>query len=140
MMAQYLWTTGSGIIALMGLLHLRITLGTNKLFPRNEKLITDMESTSLQMTPRLTMWKSWIGFNATHGSGAAFIGITNFYLALNHFAFLKSSQFLLLLTLLAVGFYAWVAWKYWFKVVTILLLIAWACFIGAYVLAINGGL
>ncbi len=134
MTAQYLWEIGSAIIGLMGLLHLRITLGTNKLFPRNEKLINDMQNTPLLMTEKLTMWKSWVGFNATHGTGAAFIGIINFYLALNNFSFLSSSQFLLLLTILTVGFYVWVARKYWFKAVLILIAVAWTCFIVAYML------
>ncbi|NML41159.1 hypothetical protein HHL17_28455 [Chitinophaga sp. G-6-1-13] len=134
MIAQYLWETGSVIIGLAGLSHIRATLGTNKLFPRNEKLIEDMKSSPLQMTEQLTMWKSWIGFNATHGSGAAFIGIINFYLALHNFSLLMSSQFLLLLTLLTMGFYVWVARKYWFKPVFVIITVAWVCFIASYIL------
>ncbi|NLR82781.1 LIC_13387 family protein [Chitinophaga eiseniae] len=134
MIAQYLWETGSAIIGLMGLSHLRATLWTNKLFPRNEKLIEEMRDSSLLISEKLMMWKSWIGFNATHSSGTAFIGIGNFYLALNCFVFLRSSQFLLLLTILTVGFYVWVAWKYWLSVVLIMLSVAWVCFIVAYIL------
>ncbi|WP_143307550.1 LIC_13387 family protein [Chitinophaga vietnamensis] len=134
MIAQYLWETGSAIIGLMGLSHLRVTLGTDKLSPRDEKLIGEMKNTSLLFSDKLMLWKSWIGFNATHSSGAVFIGIANFYLALCCFTFLRSSQFLLLLTILAMGFYVWVAWKYWLKVVMIMLSVAWACFILSYIM------
>ncbi|MBC9912755.1 LIC_13387 family protein [Chitinophaga varians] len=134
MIAQYLWETGSVIIGLAGLSHLRATLGTTQLFPRDEKVIADMKKAPLQMTEKLTMWKCWIGFNATHSSGAIFVGIINFYLALRNFAFLSSSQFLLLLTLITMGFYVWVARKYWFTPVFVLLTVAWACFIASYLL------
>lgn len=134
MIAQYLWAAGAAIIGLMGLSHLRATLWTNKLFPSNEKLIEEMQDASLLISEKLMMWKSWIGFNATHSSGTAFIGLANFYLALNCFAFLRSSQFLLLLTILTVGFYVWVAWKYWLRIVLVMLSVAWACFIVAYIL------
>ncbi|TWF33672.1 hypothetical protein FHW36_112113 [Chitinophaga polysaccharea] len=133
MIAQYLWETGSAIIGLMGLSHLRATLWTNKLFPRNEKLIEEMKDASLLISEKLMMWKSWIGFNATHSSGIAFIGIVNFYLALNCFTFLRSNQFLLLLTILTVGFYVWVAWRYWLRVVLVMLSVAWGAFITAYI-------
>jgi hypothetical protein len=136
MIAQYLWEAGSAIIGLMGLSHLRATLWTNKLFPRDEKLISEMKDVSLKISEKLMLWKSWIGFNATHSSGTAFIGIANFYLALNRFTFLRSSQFLLLLTILTVGFYVWVAWKYWLSVVMVMLCVAWACFILSYIMII----
>ncbi|HVI45839.1 MAG TPA: hypothetical protein VM802_13275 [Chitinophaga sp.] len=134
MPAKYLWETGAVIISLMGLLHLRATLFTNKLYPRKEQLIKDMEETPLVMTEQLTMWKSWIGFNATHSSGALFIGIVNYYLALKHFDFLNNSHFLLLFTIATVTFYVWVAARFWFKVVLGLLTIACLCFITSYIL------
>lgn len=134
MIARYLWEAGSVIIGLMGLSHLRATLWTNKLFPRNAALIEEMKKSSVVLTEELTMWKAWMGFNATHSSGAMFIGITNFYLALTSFTFLQSSQFLLICTLLAMVFYVWVAAKYWMKIVLGMLSVATACFIVAYIL------
>jgi len=134
MIAKYLWEIGSIIIAAMGFLHLRATLFTNKLFPQNEKLIEEMKTSSLILTNKLTMWKSWIGFNATHSSGAIFIGVLNFYLALSYFEILQSDYFLRLFTILTMGFYVWIAKKYWFKTVLILLSIAWLCFIISYIL------
>lgn len=136
MIARYLWEAGSIIIALMGVLHLRGTLSTRAMHPRNEKLTGDMKTATLMLTEKLTMWNSWIGFNATHSCGAMFTGIVNFYLAYRYFNVLQADPFLLLLTIAAVGFYVWVAKKYWFSTVLILLSVALLCFITSAVLII----
>lgn len=134
MIAQYLWIAGSVIIGLMGLSHLRATLGTTKLHPKDEQLVKDMQSSTLQISDELNMWKAWIGFNATHSAGTIFIGIINLYLACKQPEFLKSSCFLLLLTVITSAFYVWVAARYWMKAVKILLMIAFACFAVAGIL------
>ena len=137
MIAKYLWEIGSVIIGFMGLTHMYGTLFSNKIQPRNKSLIDEMKTSTLLLTDKLSMWKSWIGFNATHSLGAAFIGIVNFYLAIKYFVFLMSDQLLLLITIAAVGFYVWVANKYWFKVAFVLLLFALLCFITSYILIMS---
>ncbi|MCW3466114.1 LIC_13387 family protein [Chitinophaga nivalis] len=134
MIAQYLWQAGSLMIALMGLLHLRGTLFSKAMHPRDEQLIADMQATPLILTDKLTMWPSWIGFNATHSSGAIFLGMINCYIGYKYFGLLQSDPFFAVLTLLIIGFYAWVAGKYWFKTVFLLLAAAWLCFIVAAIL------
>ena len=134
MVEKYLWEIGSVVIALMGSLHLRITFFSDKLFPRNKKLVDEMNVSPLILTTKSTMWKSWIGFNATHSSGVLFIGLINFYSAVNYFEMLRSDKFIAAFTILTIGFYAWVAKKYWFKTVLAGILIAWICFISSYVL------
>lgn len=136
MLAKYLWEVGALIIAVMGSLHLRATFFSHKLFPRNEKLVDDMKASTLRLTKELDMWKSWLGFNATHSSGAIFIGVANFYLALNYFDLLQADYFIFILTLLTSGFYVWVAKTYWFNLVLILLSIALACFSTSFILTL----
>jgi hypothetical protein len=135
MVAKYLWETGSLIIGIMGALHLRGTLYFNVLHPRNEKLVTDMKASTLILTDKLNMWSSWIGFNATHSSGAIFLGVVNFYLAYRYFEILQSDPFFFLFTIVTMGFYVWVAKKYWFNTVLVLLSIALLCFVSAAVLS-----
>ena len=137
MIAKYLWETGSLLIAAMGLLHLRITLAGKKMHPRNEKLIDEMNISPLILSSKLTMWKSWIGFNATHSSGTIFIGVVNYYIALSYFDILQTDYFLSLFTILTLGFYVWVARKYWFNVVLIGVSIAWLCFFVAFILIVT---
>ena len=51
----------------------------NKFDSRNEDLNASMNEHSLVLTKETTMWKAWIGFNASHSSGAIFIGIMNIF-------------------------------------------------------------
>ncbi|WP_461055709.1 LIC_13387 family protein [Spirosoma arcticum] len=120
----------------MGLLHLRVTFFSDKLFPRNKKLVDEMSVSPLILTKKLTMWNSWVGFNATHSSGAIFIGIINLYLAVTYFDMLRSDRFIPVFTILTVGFYVWVAKRYWFDVVLVGIITAWICFISSYSLVL----
>ena len=134
MLAKYLWEIGSIIIVILGSIHLYYTFFTNKFFSRNEKMIDEMKSPSPVLTKGTTMWNAWIGFNASHSSGAIFIGIINFYLAIQYFTVLQSDNFFFLFNILTIGFYAWLAKKYWFKIPFAGLLMTLICFFVSYIL------
>ena len=136
MIAKYLWELGSIIIAVLGSTHLYYTFFTNKFSSRNGKVVEEMKTSFPILTNDMSMWKGWISFNATHSSGAVFMGVINFYLAANYFAVLKSDHFFFLFSILTIGFYVWLAKKYWFKFIFAAVLIVLACFIVSYILAI----
>ena len=52
------------------------------------------------ITRETTMWKAWVGFNASHSFGAILFGTAYGYLSIAHEGFLFESQFLLSLGLL----------------------------------------
>jgi len=97
-------------------------------------LVEDMRSSSPILTKELSMWNAWIGFNASHSAGGIFIGIINFYLASRYFTLLRPDHFFFLFNILTIGFYVWVAKKYWFKTPLKGLLITLASFVAAYIL------
>jgi hypothetical protein len=134
MIAIYFWEAGSFIILIMGTLHLRGTLFSNYLHPRNKQLIDDMRNAPLKLTDKLNMWNSWIGFNATHSVGAIFVGGVNFYLAWTYSALLQNDFGLQLFTIVVLAFYVWVARKYWFRTIVILLSLSWLLFLVSCVL------
>lgn len=136
MIAKYLWIFGSLIITVLGTIHLVYTFFTNKFSPRNEKLENEMKMASPILTRQTTMWKAWIGFNASHSSGAMFIGLINFYLAVKDFTILQSDNFFFIFTILTIGFYVWLAKKYWFKIPLTGIIIAFICFTISYILTI----
>lgn len=136
MIAKYLWLLGSLIITILGTIHLAYTFYTNKFSPRNEKLKGEMKSTNPILTRQTTMWKAWIGFNASHSSGAMFIGLINFYLAVNYFTIFQSDNFFFLFNILTIGFYVLLAKKYWFKVPLTGVTITLICFVVSYILTI----
>jgi hypothetical protein len=138
MIAKYLWQTGSIVITLLAGMHLYYTFFTDKFSSRNERLITDMKTSTPLLTKKVTMWNAWIGFNASHSAGGIFIGVLNFYLASRYFALLRSDNFFFLFNILTIGFYVWLATTYWFRTPLIGLTITLACYAVSYGLVLAG--
>lgn len=134
MISKYLWELGSLIVFILGMIHLYYTFFTNKFSSKNVRLVEEMKSSFPVLTKETTMWKAWMGFNASHSSGAVFIGGINFYLAFRYFTVIRFDHLFFLLNILTIGFYLWLAKKYWFKIPFIGLLITMTCFITSYIL------
>ena len=106
----------AGIVLLLGSLHLLYTFSGNKLYPRDTHLERQMDQVSPVLTRHTTMWRAWVGFNASHSLGAIFFGLVYGYLALFEPAFLFGSTFFLALGLAMLVAYALLALKYWFHI------------------------
>jgi hypothetical protein len=65
----------AAIILLLGLIHLLYTFRGPKLNPRDAALETRMKEISPVVTRETTMWKAWVGFNASHSYGAILFGL-----------------------------------------------------------------
>jgi hypothetical protein len=64
-----------------------------------------MSQTSPVITEETTMWRCWIGFNATHSMGLILFGLVFGFLALAHGQILFRSPFLLAAGLATLGGY-----------------------------------
>jgi hypothetical protein len=115
MAAATLLAASALVILAMGLLHLLYTFHGTQLHPRDAQLVDALKAASPVISRRTTMWKAWIGFNASHSFGAILFGAVYGYLALVHAEFLFRSTFLLGLGLLLLLAYALVARRYWFS-------------------------
>ncbi len=104
------------IILFLGVMHLIFTFYGPKFDPRDAELKARMMAVSPVITRQTTMWRAWIGFNASHSYGAILFGAVWGYLALAHPAFLFESVFLLGLGLLALVGYVVLAKIYWFSI------------------------
>ena len=116
MLARVLITASATIILALGLLHLVYTFWGPKLTPRDPALKTAMQSGALVITQETTVWKTWIGFNASHSFGGILFGLIYGYLALIHPAFLFQSRFLLVGGLGLLAGYLFLGKRYWFSV------------------------
>jgi len=114
--ASLLISASAAIILLLGLVHLLYTYRGNKLHPRDAALQARLKEVSPVITRETTMWKAWIGFNASHSYGAILFGLVYGYLALAHASFLFQSTFLLVLGLLLLAGYVFLGKVYWFSV------------------------
>jgi hypothetical protein len=111
-----LFIAGSAaVILLLGLLHLTYTFRGQKLHPRDAELAAKMTTVSPVISRETTMWRAWVGFNASHSVGLIFFGALYGYLALLESAFLLRSRFLLVLGLAFLIGYAALAKLYWFS-------------------------
>jgi len=106
----------AAIILLLGLIHLLYTFYGPKFLPRDRELQARMQEVSPVITRQTTMWKAWVGFNASHSFGAILFGAVYGYLALAHSAFLFQSTFLLSLGLVLLFGYVILAKRYWFSI------------------------
>ena len=113
--ARLLVAASAAIILLLGLIHLLYTFSGPKLLPRDGELHTRMQEVSPVITRQTTMWKAWIGFNASHSFALLLFGTVYGYLALAHSDFLFQSVFLLSVGLILLLGYVIVAKKYFFR-------------------------
>ena len=104
----------AAIILLIGLVHLLYTFRGPKLHPRDPDLTARMMVVSPVISSETTMWRCWVGFNASHSFCLIFFGALYGYLAMRHGAFLFHSWFLLALGLMLLLGYAALAKLYWF--------------------------
>jgi len=100
----------------LGFVHLVYTFRGSKLHPRDSELRSKLENTSLVLTAETTMWKEWIGFNASHSLGVILFGAIYGYLALAQRQLLFRSGFLLLTGFMMLAAYAYLGKRYWFSV------------------------
>jgi hypothetical protein len=128
--AELLMTASASIIAALGVVHLVYTFWGPKLTPRDPALAARMKQVSPVMTKQTTMWRAWIGFNASHSMGAILFGLVYGFLALMHADLLFRSPFLLLVGLaMLIGF--WTLGKmYWFSIPLKGISLSLACYIG----------
>jgi hypothetical protein len=136
MIEKYLWIAGSLPFIILGTMHLLYTFFTNKFSSRNKTLDEEMKISFPVLTKATTMWKAWIGFNASHSSGAMYIGIINLFVAIQYTSILENYLFLLL-NIVTVLFYLWLGKKYWFKIPFTGVLISAVCFFAAAVIILS---
>jgi hypothetical protein len=92
------------------------TFHGSKLLPRDRELRAQMEQSTLVLTRETSVWKAWIGFNASHGLGAMLFGAVYGHLALVQPAVMTQSPFLLATGAALLLGYAWLGRRYWFTV------------------------
>ncbi|MFY9938666.1 MAG: hypothetical protein WAK33_17425 [Silvibacterium sp.] len=103
MAARILMVFSASIVLTLGVLHLVSTFWGPSLTPRDPALQISMSQSSPVMTKETTMWRCWVGFNASHSLGLILFGLVFGYLALAHGQLLFRSPFLLVVGLAMLG-------------------------------------
>jgi len=93
--AKILMVLSTSIILTLGVVHLVYTFWGPMLTPRDPALQISMSQISPVITQETTMWRCWVGFNASHSMALILFGLVFGFLALAHGQLLFRSPFLL---------------------------------------------
>ena len=111
-----LMTLSTLVLLTLGVLHLIYTFSGPKLMPRDPALQVRMSEVNLVITRQTTVWRAWIGFNASHSMGAILFGLVYGFLANAYPELLFNSPFLLVVGFAMLGGFAVLAKVYWFRI------------------------
>ncbi len=123
------YVAGAAILATLGSVHLAYTWFTHRFDPRDAALMPAMQATSPRLTRATSMWRCWLGFNASHSLGVLLFAALYLLLATQHADVLRASPVLAWLAPAGAAAYTALAWCYWFRVPLAGAAAATACFI-----------
>jgi hypothetical protein len=128
-LARILVSASSLIMLLLGSIHLLYTFSGNKLVPRDPAVQQAMSATPMVLTSETTVWRAWVGFNASHSMCALFFGLVFGFLAVAHPELLFRSVYLQLFGVAVLVGFVVLAKLYWFTIPLVGVSIALACFL-----------
>jgi hypothetical protein len=133
--ARILMVLSANIVLTLGVLHLVYTFWGPNLTPRDSALQISMSQSSPIITRETTMWRCWVGFNASHSLGLILFGLVFGYLALAHGQLLFRSPFLLIVGLAMLGGIVVLCKVYFFSVPLTGVSISLACYMASIALS-----
>lgn len=133
-MKHILILIGSFIFLYFGAAHLYLTFFSDKFLSRNSEVEDAMKITSPIITSQTTMWKAWVGFNASHSLGAMFFGLINIILILKFKNEISDSYLIQIVNLLFCFSFVLLGYKYWFKTPFLGIVSATVCFVIGYLI------
>lgn len=133
--AKILMVLSASIILVLGIIHLTYTFWGPKLTPRDPMLQVSMTHVSPVVAKETTMWRCWVGFNASHSMGLILFGLFFGFLTLAHGELLFQSTFLLVVGLAMLAGLVVVSKLYFFNVPFIGITVSLACYIASIALS-----
>jgi hypothetical protein len=133
MIARLLMALSAGIPLLLGTMHLVYTFHGPKLLPRDRAVQAAMEQTHLVLTRQTTLWRAYVGFNATHSMALILFGVMFGFLAAREPGVLFASPFLLGVGFLTLASFLALSRLYFFSSPFIAVCISLACYVASIV-------
>ena len=133
--AKILMVLSASIVFMLGVFHLVYTFSGPNLTPRDPALQISMSQIAPVITKETTMWRCWVGFNASHSMGLILFGLVFGFLALAHGQLLFQSPFLLVVGLAMLGGLVVLCKVYWFSAPFTSLCISLGCYVASIALS-----
>jgi hypothetical protein len=135
MAARVLMIVSASIVFTLGVTHLLYTFRGPMLTPRDPGLQISMRQISPVITKETTMWRCWVGFNATHSMGLILFGLVFGFLAVSHSELLFESPFLLVVGLVMLAGLVVLCKMYFFRAPLAGISAALACYVASIALS-----
>ena len=135
MAAKLLMVLSASIVFTLGVIHFIYTFWGLNLTPRDPGLQISMSQISPVITRETTMWRCWVGFNASHSMGLILFGLVFGFLALAHGRILFQSPFLLVVGLAMLGGFVVLCKVYFFSAPLTGIVISLACYVASIALS-----
>lgn len=130
--ARLLFQVGAAVYVALGGVHLLVTtvdmVRPRFLTPRDDEVRQAMRGSGLALTDRMSMWRAWLGFNASHGLGVLFFGLVLLLIAAQDFDLVLTLRFLMPLAVSMSVVYTLLAIRFWFYAPAVASALAMACF------------
>jgi len=133
--AKILMVLSASIIFALGVVHFLYTFWGQKLTPRDPALQISMSQISPVITKETTVWRCWVGFNASHSMGLVLFGLVFGFLALAQGQLLFRSPFLLVVGLAMLAGFAVLSKVYFFSAPFTGVSISLACYVASIALS-----
>lgn len=133
--AKVLMASSAMIALLLGVIHWVYTFSGTNLLPRDSSLRAAMSEAPLSITRETTVFRAWLGFNASHSMGLLLFGLLFGFLALYHPELLFGSAFLLAVGFATLAGYLVLCKLYWFSVPLAGVILALVCYAASIVAA-----
>jgi hypothetical protein len=135
MTARVLMFVSASIVFTLGVVHFVYTFWGPNLAPRDYALQISMSQISPVITNQTSMWRCWVGFNASHSMGLILFGLVFGFLAVAHSQLLFHSPFLLVVGLAMLGGLVVLSRIYFFSAPFADISVSLACYIASIVLS-----
>ena len=129
--AKILMVLSASIIFTLGVVHLVYTFWGPKLTPRDPALQISMSQIAPVITRETTMWRCWVGFNASHSMCLILFGLIYCFLAIANSPLLFRSPFLLIVGLAMLSGLLALCKVYWFSAPFIGVGVSLACYVAS---------
>ena len=135
MAARVLMVVSASIVFTLGVVHFVYTFWGPNLMPRDPGLEISMRQISPVIAKETTVWRVWVGINASHSMGLILFGLVFGFLAVAHGQLLFHSPFLLVVGLAMLGGLVVLSKIYFFSAPFAGISVSLACYIASIALS-----
>jgi hypothetical protein len=133
--AKVLMLLSASITFILGAVHLLYTFWGPNLTPRDPALQISMSEIAPVVTKETTMWRCWVGCNASHSMGLILFGLVFGFLAWNHSQLFFQSPFLVVVGLAMLAGFVVLSKLSFFSVPLAGMSVALACYAASIALS-----